>query len=447
MTPSPVLIVGGGWAGLATASKLQRLGHPVTVIEAAKQWGGRARTTAMGDMQVDNGQHLMLGAYKGMLDLMSAVGIEEHDVFLRTPLDLRVRDLASGGELGLRAPKLPAPLNLLVAFLRCRGIGWSDKLRGLLSMDRMMRTRFKGDDDCDVLTLMKRCGVPENIQQKLQIPLCIAALNTDPEQASGRIFVNVLREAFKTSRAASDFLIPIADLGSLLPEPAAVHLKAQGAELRLDCKAARPIIEDGRVTGVETRDGERLLADHTVVAANYPQARKLLAGHELTQPLGERLANFADEPIYTLYYQFDESVALPDYPMLGLLGGHAQWLFDRRIVGQPGLLAVVISADGPHSQLSRKQLAGEVLDELRRALKPMGVELPEPRDTLVLKEARATYRCTVGVLQQCPENRTDVDGLWLAADYTRTGFPATLEGAVRSGYNCAEMIHALPTQR
>ena len=443
MSESSVLIIGGGWAGLATASQLQRLGHSVTVIEAAKQWGGRARTTSMGHTEVDNGQHLMLGAYTGMLDFMQAVGIQESDVFLRTPLNLQVEMIGSErGQLHLQAPVLPAPVHLLVAFLRCKGIRWGDKLRGLFSMDRMMKVRFKGDDDCSVIELMNRCGVPQSIQERLQIPLCIAALNTDPDIASGRVFVNVLREAFKTGRAASDFLIPITDLGALLPEPAAEHLAQQGASMQLGCKAQSLLIENDRVIGVTTADGASIKADCVVVAGNYPQAAKLLAQTETTKALSQTLKAFEDEPIYTLYYQFDDSVSLPDYPMLGLLGGHSQWLFDRRIVNQPGLFAVVISANGPHADLSRQQLADAVLSELRQALSTKGIELPDPKDTLVLKEARATYRCTVGVLQQCPDNQTATPGLWLAGDYTRTGFPATLEGAVRSGYNCAHQIHA-----
>lgn len=431
-----IIIVGGGWAGLATATQLVQAGHKVTLLEAAKQLGGRARTTPMGDSSVDNGQHLMLGAYKSMLDLLNTVGVVESDVFLRQPLRLNVQCL-NGEQLDLAAPTLPAPLHLLVAFLTCKGISFKDKLLGLLSMDRLMKAKISAEDDVSVSQLLKHYSVPLSVQHKLQIPLCIAALNTQPEDASAQVFVNVLREAFKTGRAASDLLIPIADLGALLPEPAAKYLEQQSADIRLDSRVTSFIIDNHIIHGVILANGERLEADQVVVAANYPQAEKLFKTCQETMPLANSLAAFEDEPIITLYYQFDPSIKL-DYPMIGTLGGYSEWVFDRRIVGQDGLLAVVISASGPHTELSRGELASKVNQELRQLLKQ---DLPQPQDVLVLKESKATFKCGVGIEQFRPSNNTPIKGLWIAADYTDTGFPATLEGAVRSGYNCADLIN------
>ncbi len=435
MSDSPIIIIGGGWAGLATAVRLTRQGYPVTLLEAGKQLGGRARSSVMGEQRVDNGQHLMLGAYSSMLDLLQTLGVAESEVFLRTPLRLNVQCL-NGEQLDLRAPALPAPLHLLVAFLRCKGISWKDKLLGLVSMDRLMKAAIDTHNDISVSQLLTRYAVPTAIQTKLQIPLCIAALNTAPEQASAQIFVNVLREAFKHGRAASDLLIPTADLDALLPKPARVYLQQQGAELRLESRVSELLIDSQQgIRGVKLASGECLEAQQVVLAANYPQAGKLLARSAETQVLAHSLSAFNDEPIITLYYQFDASVKL-DFPMLGTLGGYAEWVFDRRIVQQPGLLAVVISASGPHTRLGRNELAAAVLAELRQLLG----NLPEPEDILVLKESRATFSCRVGIEAKRPGNRTAINGLWLAADYTQTGFPATLEGAVRSGYNCADLI-------
>ena len=437
MMTKSVVIVGGGWAGIASAIKLTQLGHSVTLLEAGKQLGGRARTTPMGDKNVDNGQHLMLGAYKSMLELLDSIGVAEPDVFLREPLRLKVQCL-DGDKLDLAAPQIPAPLHLLVAFLKCEGISWKDKLLGLLSMDRLMKAKIDPTQDVSVSQLLKHYSVPLSVQKKLQIPLCIAALNTAPEIASAQVFVNVLREAFKTGRAASDFLIPIADLGALLPEPAQQYLEQHGTEVQLDSRVTSFIIDDHFIHGVILANGGRLEADQVIVATNYPQAIKLFKTCADTQDLVHKLSAFEDEPIITLYYQFDASVKM-DFPMLGTLGGYAEWVFDRRIVGQPGLLAVVISASGPHLELSRGELAAHVLQELRQLLG----ELPKPQDVLVLKEQRATFSCTTGIEAKRPSNQCNIKGLWLAGDYTDTGFPATLEGAVRSGYNCADLIHSL----
>ena len=305
-------------------------------------------------------------------------------------------------------------------------------------MDRLMKAKISPAHDVSVSQLLKHYSVPLAVQKKLQIPLCIAALNTAPDIASAQVFVNVLREAFKTGRAASDFLIPIADLGTLLPEPAQNYLEQQGADVKLNSRVTGFIIDEHIIHGVILANGERLEADQVIVAANYPQAIKLFKTCADTQSLASSLCAFKDEPIITLYYQFDASVTM-DFPMLGTLGGYAEWVFDRRIVGQPGLLAVVISASGPHLELSRSELAAEVLQELRQLLG----DLPKPEDVLVLKEQRATFSCSVGIEARRPSNQCTVKGLWLAGDYTDTGFPATLEGAVRSGYNCADLIHSL----
>lgn len=435
MSKPSIIIVGGGWAGLSTAIKLQQADYKITVLEGAKQLGGRARTTKMGELAVDNGQHLMLGAYKEMLGLLNTIGVKESDVFMRQPLRLNVKTL-DGDSLDLAAPQLPAPIHLLVAFLKCGGISWKEKILGLLSMDRLMKAKI--NKDISVSQLLKHYSVPVAVQRKLQIPLCIAALNTQPDVASARIFVNVLREAFKTGREASDLLIPIADLGALLPEPAQAYLQKNGANIRLDNRVTGLIIENEQAKGVILANGKRLEADHVVVAGNYPQTIKLFKTQPETMSIATSLSAFQDEPIITLYYQFPKDVKL-DFPMLGTLGGYAEWVFDRRIVGQPGLFAVVISASGPHNDLSRAELASDVYLELRKLL---GEHLPRPEDVLVLKESKATFSCSVGIDAIRPTNATSVDRLWLAGDYTNTGFPATLEGAVRSGYDCADQIQA-----
>lgn len=432
-----VIVIGGGWAGLSTAVALCDAGYDVTVLEGSKQLGGRARSLKMGDICVDNGQHLMLGAYTHMLALMNTVGVDAGDVFLRQNLRLNVQCL-DGSQLDLQAPNLPAPIHLLVAFLRCKGLSFKEKLTGLLSMDKLMKQKLSIEQDCSVQEMLTRCKVPQNVQNKLQIPLCIAALNTQPEHASARVFIAVLNEAFKTNRAASDLLIATKDLDHILANPIRDYLIQKGRTVVLGQRVSKLLFNtQNQAIGVECQEGTPLMADHVVIATQYNQAQQLLKRDtpECLAPLREQLLTFKDEPILTLYYQFPKHVALPN-AMTGMLGGYGEWVFDRAFAGQQGLLAVVISASGEHLHFKNSELSEKILNELQQ----LWPELPDPEDVLVVKESRATFHCGVGVDGLRPSNATPIANLWLAGDYTDTGFPATLEGAVRSANTCAQAI-------
>lgn len=431
-----VIIVGGGWAGLSAAVALCDAGYRVTVLEGSKQLGGRARSVKMGQTRVDNGQHLMLGAYTHTLALMRTLGVREEDVLLRQNLRLNVRCL-NGDQLDLNAPNLPAPLHLLVAFLRCKGLSFKDKLQGLLSMDKLMKKNLSINNDCSVQTMLTQCNVPKSVQEKLQIPLCIAALNTQPEHASARVFIAVLNEAFKTCRAASDLLIATRELDYVIATPTHKYITQKGGDVLLEHRVSHLLFDDSCIKGVTFQDGTSRTADHVVLATQYHQAQKLLqrTEHPALTSLCDALEPFTHEPIITLYYQFPEHVTLNE-PMTGMLGGYGEWVFDRAFSGQKGLLAVVISASGDHLKFKHSELSNHVLNELR-ILWP---ELPEPNDVLVVKESQATFHCGVGIDAMRPDNTTPVRNLWLAGDYTNTGFPATLEGAVRSANQCAQAI-------
>lgn len=432
-----VIVIGAGWAGLSTAIALCDAGYQVTVLEGSKQLGGRARSLKMGDIWVDNGQHLMLGAYTHMLALMKKIGVDAHDIFLRQNLRLNVQCL-DGTQLDLNAPKLPAPIHLLVAFLRCKGLSFKEKITGLLSMDKLMKQKLSIDNDCSVKDMLTRCKVPQNVQDKLQIPLCIAALNTQAEQASARVFIAVLNEAFKTSRMSSDLLIATKDLDCILANPARDYLTQKGCEVLLNQRVSKLLFDaQDKAIGVQCQNDTPLMADHIVIATPYNQAHNLLKRDTPNKlaPLCEQLSQFKDEPIITLYYQFPKTVSLPN-AMTGMLGGYGEWVFDRAFAGQQGLLAVVISASGEHLNFKHSELSEKVLKELQT----LWPELPKPDDVLVVKESRATFHCQVGVDGIRPNNNTPTPNLWLAGDYTNTGFPATLEGAVRSANTCAQAI-------
>ncbi len=428
---TPVIIIGSGWAGLAAGIELSRHDIPVVLLESAKQPGGRARSVALQSLALDNGQHLMVGAYVSVLRLLRTMGVEERDVLLRLPLHLCMRSPRQP-DVVLKAPSLPAPLHLLAALLTARGLTLGDKWRALRHLPAMIA--WRGATDISVTELLATHRQPAALIYALWEPLCIGALNTPLNEASAAVFVRVLKESFGGKRSGSDLLVATADLGQVLPEPAARFIEANGGRMRYGERALSLDIENNRLRGVQLR-AETLPGDDVVLATGPVAARRLLEPHTALAATATQLRGLQEEPICTIYLQYPQAVRLP-LPLIGLLDGHGQWLFDRRHTGQPGLLSVVISSTGPHMDLDNDVLAAHIGSQIA-ALYP---EWPTPRWTRVVREKSATFKAAVDCNTHRPAHTTPVHGLWLAGDYTDTGLPGTLEGAIRSGVECAHAI-------
>ncbi len=414
-----VAVIGAGWAGLAAAVSL--VGHAVAVevFEASRHLGGRARRVSVEGLELDNGQHILIGAYGETLRLMRTVGADPEQGFLRLPLELR-----SVSGFRLRAAGLPPPFHLLVGLLRARGVGLGDRLATLRLVGAHRRLRYRLARDETVQAWLAE--QPEAVRTALWEPLCTAALNTPVACASAQVFLNVLRDTIEGDRGASDLLLPRLDLSALFPEPAARYVASRGGAIRLGTAIRR--LE--RAPGGFRVDGNEAFS-HVILACSPQHAGLLLASLPGLEPLAARLGRLEYEPIHTCYLQYPPEVALP-FPMVGFQGGHAQWVFDRgRLSGQRGLIACVLSGAGPHESLPQDQLAAALHAELARALRG----LPGPSWTRVIAEKRATFSCRVGVDR--PSNATPIPNLLLAGDYTASDYPATLEAAVRSGVAAA----------
>ena len=408
--PRSVAIVGAGYAGMAAAVGLARRGVRVAVYESAPVPGGRARRVTTGGRELDNGQHILVGAYTGLLALMREVGADPDASLLRLPLDLRYLPLHDG--FRLRAPHLPAPLHLAAALATARGLPWPERIAAIRFMQAMKSARFRLAADTTVCALLAAHGQSGRIARFLWHPLCISALNTLPEEASAQVFLAVLRDALAGARESSDLLIPRKDLSALFPEPAAAWLRAHGGELH----CAHTV-----------RDLAALRRGHdAVILAVGP--------HQLDTLLPDLLPHYDYRPIYTAYLQYPEGTRLP-CPMLGLDGGLMQWVFDRgALTGERGLFACVISAQGAHQALQRPALAEALHAELAAQLPG----LPAPLWTQLIAEKRATLACTPNLPRIGPA--TPLPGVWLAGDYTDPEYPPTLEAAVRSGLRVADLL-------
>ncbi len=435
--PASVAVIGGGWAGCTAAVELAHAGCKVTLFEAARSLGGRARSVEVHGKLLDNGQHIMLGAYSDTLRLLRRVGIKPADALLHLPLQMRY---PPGSGMDFVAPRLPAPLHLVIALLRASGLGRDDKMalaRFSTSARWMDWTLYH---DCSVSELLERFDQTPRLTALMWRPLCLAALNTPPERASAQVFLNVLRDSLGAHRAASDMLLPRLALSALFPAAAAHYIEARGGMVRL---GARVESLQAAGAGWQLHSGAESQAFDAVIVATPPYTAEALLDGLGAAPIPA----FAYEPITTCYLQYGAAVRL-DLPFYALeeqpeSGEWGQFLFDRGQLdkGQAGLMAVVISASGEAASLGQDALSAAVAGQLARALaRP---ECASPLWTKVITEKRATFACTPGLVR--PGNETGLPGLCLAGDYTASNdttsnYPATLEGAVRSGSAAARAM-------
>jgi squalene-associated FAD-dependent desaturase len=423
-----VAIIGAGYAGLACAVDLATEGVQVTVFDRSHVLGGRARLLTKDGRRVDNGQHILIGAYTELTRMLRHTRVSPK-VLERLPLTLE-----SPGRFHLRAAELPAPLHLAVGLLRARGLTWADRFAVMRLIRMLKRKRFQVSPEQTVQALLHETAQTPHATTWIWEPLCVAALNTPVAYASAQVFANVLRDSVAAHATASELLIPRVDLSELFPVQAARYLATRRGKLRTGTT----------VKAIERVDGGfRLDCDHPtrqvfeqVVIATAPyHAPALLRAVGGCERLAQQIEALDYEPITTVYYALGESVSL-SAPMLLLADGPAQWVFDRgQLGGEAGLLACVISAHGEYEKLSREDLEIAIHQQLEREL---GRRLPSPDWVLSVVEKRATIACRPGIVR--PDIKTPVPGLWLAGDYVDSPYPATLESAVRSGTASAQAV-------
>ena len=420
-----VAVIGGGYAGLAAAVVLAQHDIPVSVFEAARQLGGRARRVAYRGIDLDNGQHLLLGAYRETLRLIRLVS-SGREPWLTLPVDLDIP-----GHFRFKAPPLPAPLHLGFALMNAKGLTAGERLGALRFMLGMRARGFVLPVDCSVASLLAQHGQSERATKLLWEPLCVAALNTPIGIASARIFLNVLRDSFNRRRADSDMVLPQVDLSLLFPDAAATYVRQRGGSVFTGAPV-RTIKAAERGFTVAAAGGQSF--SHVVCAVPPLRMAELVESMPVLAGAAQMARELSYHPIYTIYLQYPHEVKLSG-PLLGLTGTLAQWVCDRGHTHQThGLLAVVISSDGAHQGMPHDELAEEVHREIDQALGP----LPQPLWHKVIAEKRATFSCSVDLAR--PDQVTPLEHFYLAGDYTAGDYPATIEAAVQSGVKCAEHI-------
>jgi len=423
-----IAIVGAGWAGLAAAVQAVAMGHDVALFEASRTPGGRARAVPGvlpdgTEVALDNGQHILVGAYTETLRLMRQVSINPQQALLRLPLTLLYPDGA-----GLKLPNWPSPLDALYGILTARGWQWQDKL----SLLRAARDWRRNGFECAPATSVGRlCAtLTPKVRQEMIEPLCVSALNTPSREASAQVFLRVMRDALFGAKGGSNLLLPRIDLTQLFPQAALDWLTlVRGSDIHLG----------ERIDLIEQRGNQWRLQgrsfDRVVLATSSTDAARILdsSAQSAIESAAVQMRQWAGtarslrfEAIATVYaWAPRASLSAPMLSLRCTAAAPAQFAFDRGQLGGPaGLLAFVVSASQGERQDIQTQVLAQAQDQL--GLKLQAVQ------TLI--EKRATFACTPGLkrpsLQVAP-------GLLACGDYIEGPYPATLEGAVRSGVAAA----------
>jgi len=436
--PDEVIIIGGGFAGLAAGVALSEAGKRVCLLEQKPHLGGRARSfhdPTTGSV-VDNGQHLFMGCYHSTIHFLTTLGTLDR---LHFQPRLAVPFLDRDGRLSrLDCPDWAAPWHLLLGVLRPGSFSFGQKVE-VLRLGKDLRNAGRKSApaaDESVTTWLGRRGQSEGLQHNFWDLLCIAAMNEDPRIASAQLFERVLRLALFSSPADSRLGIARVGLSDCYTAAAAAYIKARGGCVQTGRGVKQLLIAEGVCRGVDLGSGEKIEGVPVIAAVPWHQLAAVLPGDLLrTEPFFAAALALRPAPIISINLWFDAPIT--DLEFVGLRGTTIQWLFDksRILSADDHYVSLVLSGAHEHVSRSKEEL-------LAIALRELGEMLPAVRKVkllhaLVIKERYATFSPSPEAEPLRPPARTPIRGLFLAGDWTATGLPATIEGAVQSGYTAA----------
>ncbi len=434
--PKKVVVLGAGYAGLAAATELLMHGHDVTLVESRALLGGRAHSfiDQKTGQTLDNGQHILMGCYHGTLELLRQLGVADR---LYSPPSLAVPFLSEKGRSSLTAT-LPAPLHLFSALLGFGEMNAADKWSAI-QLALRLRCGQQPSAQETVQSWLTRWKQTPNSVRALWEPLCIAALNEPVATASAQLFATVIRQSFLGGAEDSKILLSKVGLSELFAPEVRQLLKMCGGTLCLQAPVTGLRFEGSQLSEITLGDGTTLQPEAVVSALPWHVLRGLLPAES---KLAQACRQMGDAPIVSLHLWLDRPVL--DEPFVGLLDSPVHWVFSRDHIhgadaNQSGHVVTAV-VSGARDLIDKS--AAE-LEEL--TLKEMARFLPQVSEAKVLhrmiyKSRSATFAATPEVETLRPGASTEWSNFWLAGDWTDTGLPATIEGAILSGQTAAQSV-------
>jgi zeta-carotene desaturase len=432
----PVVIVGAGLSGLAAGVALASRGVFVRILEQRPHAGGRAysfRDRTTGDM-IDNGQHLLIAGYVRTRAYLETIGSAHLLEIQRTP-EL-VFHHPRRGLLRFRIPALPSPLHLIAGVMASDLFGIGDKfgvLRAGASLARACGTGAGVPGTWTVEQWLDRERASPEARTRFWHPLAVSIMNERPETASARVFLRSLREAFFSHPAGAALAVPRVGLSELLVNPAEAYIRARGGDVRVGADVAELLEGRSGVTGVRTRDGVVHGASSVILAGPSSAAARLMPSSCREGFHLRDISAAAASPILCIHLWYKHAVS--PHAVLGVLGRKVQWVFRHARVHTAGSaegerLSLVISAGYEEAGLKNEALINAGIED---CVAIFGEVARRPYHAVVIREKRATFSLSPSVEAERPAAQTPVSNLFLAGDWTATGLPATVEGAIRSG--------------
>jgi squalene-associated FAD-dependent desaturase len=431
-----VAVIGGGLAGLAATTALAEKGHQVTLFESRGRAGGRASsfTDASSGRMMDTCQHVSMGCCTNLAHFCKSVGIDhfiqtQKCLYFLTP-DQRISRF--------RADRLPAPFHLARSFLGVHYLTFPEKCR--IARGLMRLRSLPADVDGSFSDWLAQNGQTPRTVERFWGLVLTSCLNEEAERAGLRYARKVFVDGFLSHRRGFEVELPSVPLGRLYGDELKSWLDSRGVQLLLNKGILRIQGDDGRVEGIELRDGTVFDADSYVAAVPFDRLVDLLPEPWVQQhSCFANLKNLETSPVTSVHLWFDR--AIMDLPHVVLVGCVGQWVFNRgQEVSGEHYVQVVVSAARVFRGLGNQEVQDRILSELR-GLFPAAAAAAFLRGRVVTEHA-ATFSAVPGVDRWRPAQTTPIPNLFIAGDWTATGWPATMEGAVRSGYLAAEALLA-----
>lgn len=438
-----VTILGGGIAGLAAAMKLADAGFKVTVVEKRNILGGRASSTLHPETRevIDNCQHVLLKCCSELQDFLKRLGVGSKIKFFDEFIFLAPQGSRSLFKATL---VLPPPFHLLPSFWKLKFLNFKDKLAiswAMLIMTLTPEKSLQKLDDISFEDWLNRHLQTKNAKDRFWNVILVSALNENIGNLSAKYAFKTFREAFLKGRHSYQMGIPSSTLSGLYSQPAQDYLKSKGVEILFQKRAAGLENKENTISCIAFADGSKIKSDFFVSAVPFEDLKSLLPSAPEFSEISRLLDQFEISPITGIHLYFDKPITDMDHAVL--LDSPVQWMFnktknyDRQNAGEQ-YIQLVVSASRELIEMDKNQIILLSLEELKKFFP--AVHDAKLLRSVVIKEFRATFSPKPGCDKIRPAQKTNFRNLWLAGDWTKTDWPATLEGAVRSGYLAAQDI-------